>query len=167
MYEPIIHLCTTAIGAMSGAYFAYRMAERRLRRDEADTFLALVLMVHEHLDHLDRCLAKYETEGDIAIFTGVFIPPPITEEQIQKLMELSGDKDMPITLIHLMYFCRKMGKEMADGSRFCIPLATLERIQKELRGELLSLRVQYEQERGGSKKFFSLDNEVKLALEQI
>jgi len=165
MYEQMIHLCATATGAMSGAYFAYRLAERRLRRGESDNFLALLLTLHEHLDYLDKYLAKHDTEGETAVFTGVFIVPPITEKQIQKLMELSGDKDMPKSLIQMMYFCRKIEKGMTNGNRFCLPLATLKRIQKELRGELLSLRVQYEQERVGSRKFFSLDEEIASELE--
>lgn len=147
----------TVIGAAAGAYSAYLLAERRLKRDERDDYLALLLVVYEHLEYLQGWLGKYEEHDGVAEFTAPLVLPDIKPEQVQRLMAVSFDKDMPRTLIHILYFWRNAAKGMMGGNAFCLPLDTLEGIQKRLKYELSSLQVQYEQECSKAKNFPTLN----------
>lgn len=147
----------TALGAVAGAYSAYLLAERRITRRERDDYLALLLVVHEHLEYLQGWLKKYEEQDGTAVFTSPLVMPDIKPEQVQRLMATAFDKDVPRTLIHLLYFWRNAVKGMMFGKAFCLPMETLEQVQKQLEYEMFSLQVQYEQERGNSINFPKLD----------
>ena len=155
--EVFAQFFSTLCGAAAGAYCAYRLADRQMSRREKDDYLGLLLIVHEHLDGLKSYLELCEDMTDLDVSYKVssrpFVVPSISDAQIQRLMEVAFDKDMPISIIHMMRFCRNIEKGMTDGKSFCIPNETHENILREIEGEMLSLRVQYEQECSGSKKF--------------
>lgn len=143
----------TVLGAVIGAYCGYLLAERKGRRSEQEDYLALMLIIYEHLDYLQGWLNKYDKQNDMAVYTTPLVVPDIKPEQVQRLMEVSLDKDMPRSFIHILYFWRTAAKGMMGGYAFHLPLVVLEDIKKQLKYELLSLRVQYEQERDNSKKY--------------
>ena len=99
----------TAAGAVAGAYSAYRLAERRIGRQEKEDYLALLLMLKEHMEILHRYLSDHEIKEGVVIFSKPFVPPPITESQIERLMKIAPDKKMPQTLIHIVDYCRTIG----------------------------------------------------------
>lgn len=168
MEENILHIITTGLGAMSGAYCAYLLAERRLRRNEKEKFLTTILIVLEHLYSIEDYLKNYErieTKGvPVAFYTEPFYMPDIKSEYIFDLMELCFDKDISRCLIAIVGFCRKLEDGVNNYNHFCIPVSALEPIQKQLHFDILSLRTMYEQERGCNSKFPSLDEEIINAL---
>lgn len=149
----IMQFIVTALGAVAGAYCAYLLAERRIGRSEKEDYLALLLVLYEHLEYLQGWLEHYEEQEGTAVFTSPLLPPDIKPEQVQRLMAVAFDKDMPRTLIHLLYFWRNTMKGMVAGNAFCLPMETLETVKKQLEYELMSIQVQYEQERGDTKNF--------------
>lgn len=158
MMDVFFQFGVTALGAVCGAYSAYRLAERRILGKERGDYLALLLVLHEHLDYLRGWLDHpAEIREDVAVFSSPLVFPDIGREQIQRLMEIAPDKDMPITLIKMLYFWRNAAKGMQHGESFCLPVETLEDIKKMMKLEMLSLRTQYEQERGNMKNFPKLE----------
>lgn len=160
MEEHILHIITTGLGAMSGAYCAYRLAESRLRRNEKEKFLTLVLFMIEQLSSIEAYLKNYErikTKGvDVAFYTEPFYMPDIKSEYILSLMELSHDKNIPRSLMALVNFCRKIEDGVNNYNHCCIPIPVLEPIQNQLILEIRSLYGIYERERGNNKKFPAL-----------
>lgn len=155
--ETLIHLVATVSGAGFGAYCAYRLAERRITGKEREDYLALLLLVHEYLHGLKRYLGNHEEIEGHVVYRRPFLVPMITIEQIQRLMIVCPDKQVPRTLIHIMDYCRNIEKGMAGGGDFSMPRETYESIDKALRFETASLLVQYEQARGNSVKFPKLE----------
>lgn len=147
-----------ALGAMAGAYGGYLLAEHSVRCREQEDYLALLLIIYEHLAYLQGWLNKYDEQSGMAMFTSPLVLPDIKSEQVQRLMEVAFDKDMPRTLIHILYFWRNAAKGMMGGNAFYLSLSALENIKKQLKQELLSLQVQYEQERSDAKKFPPLED---------
>lgn len=150
---------TTALGAVCGSYAAYRLAERRLRGRERNDYLALLLVIHEHLTYLQNWLESptgKDAETGALAFSPPLVMPDIMPEQVQRLMEISPDKDMPRTLMQILYFWRNACKGMTGGAMFCLPEENWKDITKLLKYELLSLQTQYNQARGDSDKFPSL-----------
>lgn len=160
--EWMAHFATTALGAVCGSYAAYRLSERRLNGREHDDYLALLIILHEHLAYL-RCWLE-APQGKAAdtgamVFSKPLVGPWITPDQIQRLMEVSPDKDMPRTLIQILYFWKNAEIGIAGGDSFCMPEEKWQDIMKKMKFELASLRTQYQQERKGRRKFPSLREE--------
>ncbi|MBO6178893.1 MAG: hypothetical protein J6O04_06955 [Selenomonadaceae bacterium] len=157
MEENILHIITTALGAMSGAYCAYLLAERKLRRSEKEKVLTSVLVLMEHMDYVSNYLDKFdiakdgETKVNLAILSDPFYAPPITEEFIASLMELSPDKEMPRCLIHMNYFFKKLEEGTHSENAFYIPIKTFDAIRKQLQMDKKDLEFFYESECGGKK----------------
>jgi len=120
----------------------------------------------EHIEHVSEYLDKFEiakdgkTDVNLAIFSEPFYAPPITEENIASLMELSYDKSMPRCLIQMNYFFKKMEEGTHNENRFYIPIEVLDPIRKQLQDNRKYLLFLYGEERGSNSKFPPLPDKI-------
>ena len=138
-------LVSTAAGAATGYWLAYVFAKRQISKREEDDYLALILLLHAHLEHLLVYFSEFglDMETKTVILPPLFVAPTITEEQVQRLMEISPEKQVPQTLVEILYFCRKAEKGTATGENFCLPFATFDKIKQMLLGEVKDLKTLY------------------------
>ena len=164
MEEHILHIITTGLGAMSGAYCAYRLAEKRLRQNEKEKFLTLILIVMQHLEHFRKYLENYDeitkdakTGVNLAVFYMPFYAPSITEENIASLMELSLDKEMPTCLIEMKYFWKELEEMTHSKGAYYLSITRLNLMKDQLQAARMYLQLLYNNERGNNPKFPPLE----------
>ena len=156
----LINFAATAAGATAGAYCAYRLSERRISRGERDELLSLVIVLHSHMECFLTWLKSYGTDKDgMAIIANPLPSPVVTASQLQRLAELSPDKAIPQTVIHMFHFWRAQSQCIGMGLPSCLTPEDLQNKLEMLELGLKSLEVLYEQEKGRSHKFFSLKGE--------
>lgn len=139
---------TTFCGAR-GAYFLACRKEDARRKAE---YYCLLLVVYEHLELLQKALTDF-VDADIIELNGkkyvVFdIPFPnleISSEQMQTLFEVSLDRQMPSTLIHVQNFLNFHHQRMAKYGSDPLPLDFVKQQVQQLYFMLLSVRTQFAQ----------------------
>lgn len=144
-----------------GALGAYYLACRKEKARQNNEYLCLLLIVHEHLDSLYKLLsdipaeAVQDLEGRQCVAFDMPLPDfEISPEQMQTLMEVAPDKQMPAALIQLQHFLKSHSCRVTTSGSNVLPLDLVQRQANQLRFMLLSVRVQYEQATGAA---FPLD----------
>ena len=145
----------TGVGAFVGALGAYYLACRKENERRKTEYLCLLLIVYEQLEALYTTLADIP-DAAIKEVNGVRIvefdlPLPyvdISSEQIQTLMEVAPDKQMPSALIHLQQFLKANAKRVEKSGADVLKMDSVNQYVRQLQFMLLSTRTQYEQATG-------------------
>ena len=123
--------------------------EDERRKDE---YLALLLLVYEHLESLFTTfsdaaeLSVKEVDGQKVVVFDLPLPElPLSPEQLQSLMQLAPDKQMPSTLIKVQHFLNAHARRVKSSGANVLSLEFVENQVAQLRFMLLSVRTQYEQ----------------------
>lgn len=160
-----VALLSNAISAGAGAFFgalaAYFLACRRDKRRAIADYLVLLLIIHEHLDAVYKIFSDIpqdsikEIDGEkVVVFTMPFPKFAFTPQQMQTLMEVAPDKQMPAALIQFNHFLTMHSQRILKDGINALPLELVRQQEKQLKFMLLSVRVQYEQQ---SKDVFPLE----------
>ena len=139
-------------GAFCGALGAYALACRKEKQRQNAEYLCLLLVVHAHLRAIYSTLtavpdaAVKEIDGAQIVEFDLPLPDlPLSPSQMQTLMEVSPDKQMPSALIGLQHFLRAHSSRVTKSGANTLPLSLVKRQAKQLQFMLLSVRTQYEQ----------------------
>lgn len=149
------------VGAFCGALGAYYLTCRKEDEKRKSEYLCLLLVVYSHLKSLHSLLADLpesaakEIDGvQVFEFDLPFPTLEISTEQMQTLMEVSPDKQMPSALIALQHFLKTHSLRVAKSGKNILPAGYVSKQAKQLQFMLLSCRTQYEQ---AAKDAFPLD----------
>lgn len=153
-------------GAFFGALGAYFLACRKEDARRKAEYHCLLLLTYERLELLHEGLTNF-TNADIVEVDGVksvvfdtSLPSlEITPEQMQTLFEVSPDKQMPSTLIHVQNFIQSHNQSIIKSGSEQLPLEFVQQQVRQLQFMLLSVRTQYEQ---STKETFPLDESVRM-----
>ena len=144
---------SSGAGAFAGALAAYFLACRRDKDRETSDYVALLLLIHEHLDAVYQLLRHIPSEAikeinreKVVTFTMPLPEFAITPSQMQILMEVAPDKQMPSALIQFNHFLKMHSQRVAKDGVNIYSLAYVHQQVKQLKFMLLSVRVQYEQQ---------------------
>ena len=155
------NIISSGVGAFAGGLAAYYWACHRDEKLKIAEYLNLLLIIHEELSALYSLLSNIppdkieEIDGEkIVAFDLPFPKLNISSQQIQTLMEVAYDKDMPAALIQLQKFLSARTYRLSHDGVNILPVSEIEQYVWQLKGMLLSIRVQYEQE---TKNVFPLD----------
>lgn len=156
---------STGVGAFVGALGAYLLACRKENNRKKTEYLCLLLIVYDHLEALCTTFTDAldagikEINGERVVEFDLPLPElDITNEQIQTLMEVAPDKQMPSTLIHLQHFLKSNAKRVAKDGSQVLSLDSVNHYVHQLQFMLLSVRTQYEQAANG---VFPLDESTR------
>lgn len=148
----LLSALATGCGAFFGAIGAYYLAWRKDKERQKNEYLCLLLLVYAHLESLYKLLSALpadtirEADGVKVVEFDIPLPIfPISAEQMQTLMEVAPDKQMPAALIKLQHFLQSHSHRVSKSGAIVLPLAFVQRQVNQLRFMLLSVRVQYEQ----------------------
>ena len=148
----LLSALATGCGAFLGAIGAYYLACRKERRRQKSEYLCLLLIVNEHLESLYKLLSDIPAEaiqdvnGRKVVAFDMPLPDfPISTEQMQTLMEVAPDKQMPAALIQLQHFLKSHSRRVSKSGENALSLALVQQQANQLQFMLLSVRVQYEQ----------------------
>lgn len=148
----LLNALATGCGAFLGAVGAYYLACRKEKDRQKNEYLCLLLIVHEHLDSLCKLFADIPAESireidgqKVVLFDMPFPDLAISTEQMQTLMEVAPDKQMPAALIQLQHFLKSHSRRVSKSGSNTLPLALVQQQANQLQFMLLSVRVQYEQ----------------------
>ena len=140
------------VGAFCGALGAYFLACRKESERRKSEYLCLLLVAYSHLRELHSILtnlpkqAVKEIDGVLTVELDLPLPNfPLSNEQLQTLMEVSPDKQMPSTLITLQHFLKTNSLRVTKSGSVTFPLPFVTKQADQLRFMLLSVRTQYEQ----------------------
>lgn len=140
-------------GAFAGALAAYFLACRQQNQHEISEYLSLLLMIHEQLDAIYKIFSDIppesvkEVDGEkIVEFTMLFPNFALTPQQMQTLMKVAPDKQMPATLIQFQLFLKTHSQRVAKDGVNIFPLEYVNQQARQLKFMLMSVRVQYEQQ---------------------
>lgn len=152
---------SAAFGASCGALAAYRLMCRKEDERRKDEYLALLLLVYEHLESLYTTFSdaaelsvKEVDSAKVVVFDLPLPELPLSPEQMQSLMQLAPDKQMPSTLIKVQHFLNTHARRVKSSGANFLTLEFVENQVEQLRFMLLSVRTQYEQ---ASNAAFPLD----------
>ena len=152
MFDWLLSASAAGFGAFFGALGAYWLACRKEDARRKEQYLSLLLVVYENLDLLYKGLTDFsaadvfESDGTNYVIVDTLLPnPEINSEQMQTLFEISPDKQMPSTLIHVQNFIKSHSQRMTNFGSDVLPIEFVERQARQLQFMLLSVRVQYEQ----------------------
>lgn len=148
----ITNALSAAFGASCGALAAYRLMCRKEDERRKNEYLALLLLVYEHLESLYTTfsdaseLSVKEGDGQKVVVFDLPLPElPISPEQMQSLMQLAPDKQMPSTLIKVQHFLNSHARRVESSGANVLTLEFVKHQVEQLRFMLLSVRTQYEQ----------------------
>ncbi|MBQ9487859.1 MAG: hypothetical protein IJU91_08705 [Selenomonadaceae bacterium] len=140
-------------GAFAGALAAYFLACRQDKRRAIADYVTLLLLIYEHLDAVYKLLSNIPTDSvkevngeKVVVFTMPFPQFALTPQQLQTLMEVSPDKQMPAALIQFKNFLTVHSQRIAKDGVNLLPLEYVRLQERQLKFMLLSVRVQYEQQ---------------------
>lgn len=160
----ILAAISSGAGAFAGAFAAYLLACRKDEQHKINDYLTLLLMIHENLEPLYSLFSDIppesveEIDGEkIVAFDLPFPSLNFTPQQMQTLFEVSPDKDMPSALIHLQNFLNARSQRLKRDGVNILPLEEIRGYERQLKGMLLSVQVQYEQQ---AKSDFPLDGVI-------
>jgi hypothetical protein len=112
-----------------------------------------LLLIYEHLDAVYKIVANIppesvkEVEGEKVVqFTIPFPEFALTSNQMQTLMKVAPDKQMPSALIQFSNFLKMHSRRVAKDGVNILPLAYVKQQERQLKFMILSVRVQYEQQ---------------------
>ena len=139
-------------GAFFGALGAYWLACRKEDARRKAQYHCLLLLVYERLELLYKGLTAF-TDADVvesASVKTVTLDTPfpslgITSEQMQTLFEVSPDKQMPSTLLHVENFVKSHQQRFDKQGYDVLPVEFITHQARQLQLMLLSVRVQFEQ----------------------
>ena len=157
----LVSATAAGFGAFAGAITAYFLALRKKRALRKEQYLCLLLLIHEQLEPLylifsdiPESLIK-ESDGVKLVTFDIPLPDfPLTSEQIQMLMEVSPDKQMPSTLIQVQHFLKSHSRKVSLHGSDTLSLEFILQQARQLEFMLLSVRTQYEQ---AANESFPLD----------
>ena len=148
----LLNALATGCGAFFGAAGAYYLACRKEKARQKNEYLCLLLIVHEHLYSLHKVLSEIsaefiqEIEGQKVVTFDMPLPDlAISTEQMQTLMEVAPDKQMPSALIQLQHFLKSHSRRVSKSGSNVMSLDSVQQKVNQLQIMLLSVRVQYEQ----------------------
>ena len=151
----IVSALSAGCGACLGAIVAFKLSCRKEEKLQRREYLCLLLIVHEELENLYTLLADVPAEAvkeiDGAKVVELDMPLPnfgISPTQMQTLMELAPDKQMPSTLIKLQHFLKANALRVSKSGKTFLPLEFVQQQLKQLESMLLSVRTQYKQTTG-------------------
>lgn len=140
-------------GAFAGALAAYFLALRQEKNWEISEYLSLLLLIHEHLDAVYKVIVEIppksikEVNGEKVVALSMPFPEfSLTPNQMQMLMKVAPDKQMPAALIHFSNFLKTHSSKIAKDGVNILPLEYVNHQAWQLKFMLTSVRVQYEQQ---------------------
>ena len=146
-------LLSNAISAGAGALAAYFLACHQEKKREVANYLSLLLFIYDQLDAVYSILKNIpselikEIDGKKCVeFTMPLPKLVLTPQQMQTLIEVAPDKQMPSTLIHFSHFIDMQARRVA---KYGVSLHEMKDIQlqaRQLKFMLMSVCVQYEQQ---------------------
>lgn len=152
MFDWLLSASAAGFGAFFGAIGAYFLARRKESERRNNEYLCLLLIIYEHLDVLYKLLAAIpdktikQVDGvKVVDFDLPFPELDISIEQMQSLMELAPDKQMPAALIKLQHFLKTHSRRVTKYGSIVLPVELIQQQVRQLQIMLLSVRVQYEQ----------------------
>ena len=161
----IVSALSAGCGACLGALVAFKLSclkEEKLQKRE---YLCLLLIVYEELKTLYNLLAAVpaeavkEIDGVKAVELDMPLPSfGISPTQMQTLMELAPDKQMPAALIKLQHFLKTNALRVSKSGINILEFDFVQQQLKQLEFMLLSVRTQYEQTTGDA---FPLDETAR------
>ena len=118
----ISNALSAGAGAFAGALTAYFLACRQQNQHEISEYLSLLLMIHEQLDAIYKIFSDIppesvkEVDGEkIVEFTMPFPIFALTPQQMQTLMKIAPDKQMPSALIQFSNFLKMHSVRLLKG----------------------------------------------------
>ena len=146
-----VTLMSNALSA--GALAAYFLACRQQNQQEINEYLSLLLMIYEQLDAVYKIVADIppesvkEIDGEKVVeFAMPFPEFALTPQQMQTLMKIAPDKQMPSALIQFSNFLKMHSVRVSKGGVNIFPLEYVNQQARQLKFMLMSVRVQYEQQ---------------------
>ena len=118
----ISNALSAGAGAFAGALAAYFLACRQQNQYEINEYLSLLLMIYEQLDAVYKIFANIppesvkEVDGEkIVEFAMPFPEFALTPQQMQTLMKIAPDKQMPSALIQFGNFLKMHSVRVSKG----------------------------------------------------
>lgn len=152
MFDWLLSSSAAGFGAFFGALGAYWLAYRQEKNRQKTEYLCLLMIIYEHLESLYTTFADIpepaikDSDGTKVVAFDMPLPDlDITAEQMQRLMELAPDKDMPSALIKVQHFLKAHSRRVEISGSNVLPLDFVHRQARQLQFMLLSVRTQYEQ----------------------
>lgn len=140
-------------GAFAGALAAYFLACRQEKKQEITEYLSLLLLIHEHLDAVYQIVINIppesvkEVEGEKVVeFPMTFPEFALTSDQMQTLMKVAPDKQMPSALIQFSNFLKMHSRRVEKDGVNILSLEYVNQQAQQLKFMIKSVRVQYEQQ---------------------
>lgn len=148
---------SAAFGAVIGAVFTFLFALHRINQKKKSDYRVLLLLVYEHILVLHNIFAG-ALKSDIKVVEGVkcvvfdvpLMIPDISTEQLEHLMDVCSNKNMPSALIHMKYYCKSMALRMQVNKFYIMPVQNVINMRNQLWDDMYDIRREY-------KKVFNQD----------
>jgi len=149
----IANALSAGFGACAGAMVAYVFADNSDKKRKREKYLTLLLYIHENLAVLYEFFLNIpenqikEIDGQKVVAFDIPLPElSITPEQMTDIFEVSHDKDMPASLTHLQQFLKSNSRRTSSDGFSILTVDYIQQCLSQLKGMLISVRVQYRQE---------------------
>ena len=156
-------------GAFAGALVAYFLACRKEKKRKVTSYLSLLLFIYDQLDAVYSILKNIpselvkEIDGKKIVEFKMPLPKlALTPQQMQTLIEVAPDKQMPSTLIHFSHFIDMQARRVAKYGVSLHEMADIQLQARQLKFMLMSVRVQYEQQTNAAFPLESSEPSQKL-----
>ena len=160
----LANIFSSGAGAFAGGLAAYLWACRKDKQLKIENYLSLLLLINEQLDPLYKLFSDIppevikEVDGEKSVVLDIPLPSlTLTAQQTQMLFEISPDKQMPSALIQMQNFLNAQAERLTVDGVIILPLEDVEHYAWQLKGMLLSVQVQYEQQ---TKSDFPLNGAI-------
>lgn len=161
----LANIFSSGAGAFAGGLAAYLWACRKDKQIKTENYLSLLLMINEQLAPLYQLFSNVspeivkEVDGEKMVVFDIPLPSlNLTAQQTQMLFEISPDKKMPSALIQMQNFLNSQTARLTVDGVITLPLEEIKHYAWQLKGMLLSVQVQYEQQ---TKNDFPLDGAIQ------
>ena len=150
-------------GAFAGGLAAYYWACKRDKQSQTADYLSLLLLIYSDLDAIHDLFVDIpenhikEIDGEKVVVLDMPFPKVnLTSQQLQTFLNVSPDKQMSLGLITMQHFLNAHAQRIKTDGVNILPLDLAQKMEWQLKGMLLSARVQYEQETNSEFPFYEI-----------